>query len=380
MISQILATTFGVLAVIGVIYHAAAALALRKHRDRDKPADSTDLPPASVLKPVCGDEPRLRETLQSFCEQDYPDYEVLLGAATVDDAGLAVARELEGNDRCRSVQTFAPPTLRGMNRKVCSLEMLAANAKHETIVLSDSHIIVQPNYLSHIMRELQSPNTGIVTCAYIARPTKSFWARIGALGVNFSFLPSVMFSHVNGMVKSAYGGTVALSKSTLEQVGGFEAIADALADDFEIARAVQADGKKLVLSRYLVETIFSSLSFRQLLDRELRWARTIRTVQPIGYAFSIITQPTLFALLCAIAGLGGGLWLGIAGACLAARWGIALFTSRLLGVKPPRPDLLLLRDLLSIGIFALSYAGRTVVWRGRRMRLLKTGLLEAAGT
>jgi len=383
MIIDILITAFGSVAVFGLLYHTAAMLSVWIHfrRRRDKPTLTADqAAPVSVLKPVCGDEQGLREALGSFCDQDYGDYEVLFGAATLDDAGLQVARHVGHDHETTPTRTCAPVTAEGMNAKVCNLEMLADQARHDMLVISDSDIVVQRDYLAHIMQDLSDNDGGAVTCAYLARPTDSFWARMGAMGVNFAFLPSVVFSHRAGLVKSAYGGTIALTRQTLSRFGGFAAFRDALADDYEIARAVPSTGGRLILSPYLVESIFAETSYRELLDKEVRWARTIRSVQPVGYVMSVVTNLTLFGVLTAIVAGGGNLWLAFAGLCLAVRYLTAFGTAKALGIAPPRPDALLLRDLQSLLVYGLSFTGRTVVWRGRRMQLLEDGVLATETT
>ncbi len=382
MTSEWLAMGLGGVALLGLLYHAAATLTLRAHCRGGRRRGAPSAPPtaASVLKPVCGAEPHLRQALGSFCTQDHPDYEVLCGAATLDDPGLQVAARLGSDAGGPAVRLCGPATAEGMNRKVCNLQMLAEQARHDVLVISDSDIIVRPDYLARVTSELAEPGVGAVTCAYTARPTGAFWAQVGALGVNFGFLPSVVFSHRLGIVTSAYGGTIALTRSALAEAGGFEALRNTLADDYAVAQAVKACGRKLVLSSYIVSAVFAERDFRALLDKELRWARTIRAVQPVGYLCSAVTNPIAFAALAAIAGGAGGRWLALLAACVLSRYVSCRVMARWLGVARPRVDALVLRDLQSLLVYLLSFTGRTVIWRGRRMRLLPDGLLEPDGT
>ncbi|MEN8506074.1 MULTISPECIES: bacteriohopanetetrol glucosamine biosynthesis glycosyltransferase HpnI [Paraburkholderia] len=255
----------------------------------------------SVLKPLCGAEPRLYENLRTFCEQRHGHFQLVLGVSSPDDPAVAVARRLQAAYPALDIELAIDPRVHGSNLKVSNLINMAEHARHGVFVIADSDIAVEADYLDSVAAPLADPRVGAVTCLYVAQGLGGFWQRVGALFVNEWFAPSVRVAHMAGSRRFGFGATLALRRATLERIGGFEALKDCLADDYWLAEHVRALGLQTVLSRVMVATDVIEPTFAALWQRETRWLRTIRSVNPLGFAFLFITFPTPWLI--------AGIWL-----------------------------------------------------------------------
>ena len=234
-------------------------------------------------------------------------------------------------------------------------------------------------YLAAITAPLNDPDVGIVTCLYRGVPTGGIWSELGALHINFTFLPGALVDAALGIGRGCFGATIALRRPTLERIGGFTRFRDELADDHRLGEAVRAEGLSVVLSHYVVETMVSEPSLAALWRHELRWARTVRGVAPLGYAGSIVTHPLMFAAFAAAAtrfGLTSSVFLAIT---FLLRWGCAKVSAGALGLPTPRPWLVPVRDALSLAVFVASFFGRRVFWRDQNFRVEPSGRMTADG-
>lgn len=345
----------------------ALIAALRHWFERPVPAGA--LPPVSILKPIHGRDPGLYDALRTHALQDYPEYEILFGFNRVDDPAFADVRRLIGEFpqvRMRSIKalTDAP------NGKVGVLERLAAEARHPVLLVNDSDIAVGRDYLKRVVPPLAAPATSLVTCLYRAS-SPHFPGKFEALGISTDFAPGVLVSRLIGMSRFALGSTMVFRAAGLRAMGGFAAIRDHIADDYELGRRLSSLGGRVVLSHTVVETTLQGRRWRDVWAHQLRWARTIRRAQPSGYAGLVITNAALWAALAALAGLwqAAALALGVRMlAGLAVGVGILRDTQSLL-LAPLIP----LRDLWGLAVWAAGLAGDTVDWRGQRMRLSRGG-------
>jgi len=359
-------------------YVIAAVLAVRRFVRRPAPA-AADQPPTSVLKPLHGDEPGLYENLRSFAEQDYPTAQIILGVSDPADTALPVARGLACDLVDRDIALVVDGRVNGSNRKVANLENMLDRARHQIVALADSDMRVDRHYLAVVTAPLQDPKTGVVTCLYRGVPTGGRWSDFGAMHINFGFLPSAMVAESLGLGGGCFGATIALRRETLERIGGFTRLRDELADDHRIGAEIRALGLSVVLSRYIVEARVFEPSFASLWQHELRWARTIRAVAPVGFAGSILAQPIAIAALGAAAtgfGLTSCVFLVIS---CALRWVTARAVARELGLSAPQPWLLLARDALSFAVFVASFFGRTVFWRDQLFHVEASGRMTVDG-
>ena len=359
-------------------YVIAAVLAVRRFVRRPAPA-AADQPPTSVLKPLHGDEPGLYENLRSFAEQDYPTAQIILGVSDPADTALPVARGLACDLVDRDIALVVDGRVNGSNRKVANLENMLDRARHQIVALADSDMRVDRHYLAVVTAPLQDPKTGVVTCLYRGVPTGGRWSDFGAMHINFGFLPSAMVAECLGLGGGCFGATIALRRETLERIGGFTRLRDELADDHRIGAEIRALGLSVVLSRYIVEARVFEPSFASLWQHELRWARTIRAVAPVGFAGSILAQPIAIASLgAAVTGFSLTSCVFLVISC-ALRWITARAVARELGLSAPQPWLLLARDALSFAVFVASFFGRTVFWRDQLFHIEASGRMTVDG-
>jgi len=359
-------------------YVIAAILAVRRFVRRPAPA-AADQPPTSVLKPLHGDEPGLYENLRSFAEQDYPTAQIILGVSDPADTALPVARGLACDLVDRDIALVVDGRVNGSNRKVANLENMLDRARHQIVALADSDMRVDRHYLAVVTAPLQDPKTGVVTCLYRGVPTGGRWSDFGAMHINFGFLPSAMVAEALGLGGGCFGATIALRRETLERIGGFTRLRDELADDHRIGAEIRALGLSVVLSRYIVEARVFEPSFASLWQHELRWARTIRAVAPVGFAGSILAQPIAIASLgAAVTGFSLTSCVFLVISC-ALRWITARAVARELGLSAPQPWLLLARDALSFAVFVASFFGRTVFWRDQLFHIEASGRMTVDG-
>ncbi|WP_144138197.1 bacteriohopanetetrol glucosamine biosynthesis glycosyltransferase HpnI [Paraburkholderia sp. BCC1884] len=345
----------------------------------------------SVLKPLCGAEPRLYENLRTFCNQRHGRFQLVLGVSSPDDPAIAVVRRLQAAYPQRDIELAIDTRVHGSNLKVSNLINMAERARYDVIVIADSDIAVEADYLDSVAAPLADPGVGVVTCLYVAQGVGGFWPRVGALFINEWFAPSVRVAHAVGSRRFGFGATLALRRATLERIGGFDALKNCLADDYWLAEHARALGLRTVLSRVIVATDVIEPTFGALWQRETRWLRTIRSVNPLGFSALLITCPTPWLLSGAwlTASLAAGpfdaahLW----PACTSAASTMAGFSARLLlHLRAARDErtfwrdlpLVPLRDTLLALQWLASAFGSHVVWRGARVPINASSARGAA--
>ncbi|HEV2189738.1 MAG TPA: bacteriohopanetetrol glucosamine biosynthesis glycosyltransferase HpnI [Stellaceae bacterium] len=326
-------------------------------------------PPVSVLKPLYGAEPGLYENLRSFVDQDYPDRQIVFGVRNPEDGALPVVRALIAERPDVDIELVVDARAGGGNLKVANLINMLPAAKHDVLVFADSDMRVEPQYLATVTAPLQDPAIGLVTCLYRGLPAEGLWSRLGALHINYGFLPSALLGEALGTGGGCFGATIALRRAVLDRIGGLAVVRDELADDHRIGAAVRELGLPTVLSPYIVETSVSEKNLTCLWRHELRWARTVRAMAPIGFAGSVVTHAVAIAGLAAIfSGLSLTSLVFLAISCVL-RWATAAATARVLRLPMAGLWLLPLRDLLSFGVFVGSFFGRSVSWRDQLFQI-----------
>jgi ceramide glucosyltransferase len=335
-------------------------------------------PSVTVLKPMHGDEPELYENLSSFCAQDYDGpVQLIMGARDSADPAMAVAERIKQEHPERDIVVTSDPTQHGTNRKISNLINMSAKATGEVIVISDSDVRLPPDGLNRIIGALQSPGAGLVHCLYRGRPTASLWSKLAAMDIDTRFAASVAVGEALG-AHPCLGPTMALRADVLEQVGGLKILADQLADDFVLGAAVRGAGLTIVAPSMLIDHVFPEKSAREMLVHELRWARTVRLVQPAGYAGSVITHFLPLALIGAALTGFSSLGLEVLLGLLAFRLAQAALLSRMMGSHRAHLWLVPLRDLLSLGVFIGAFLGDRVEWRGARLKVDRDGAMAAS--
>jgi len=336
-------------------------------------------PAVSVLKPLHGAEPGLYENLRSFADQDYPEFQLVLGVRDHADSAVPIAEALIRDHPGRAIELVIDPRVGGSNLKVANLENMMAAARHDVIVLADSDMRVRRNYLAIVTAPLADAATGLVTCLYAGAPTGGLWSRLSALHINFAFLPGALVGEAINVGGGCFGATIALRREVLTRIGGFARLRNELADDHRMGSAVRALGLNTVLSRYIVENRISEPSLASLWRHELRWARTSRTVAPGGFAGSVVTHAVVLSALAAAAlGWGPAAWSFVL-ASLLLRWMSAAAAARWLGLPRTGLWLLPLRDAMSFAVFLGSFCGRNVSWRDQLFRVAPSGQMSLEG-
>ena len=338
-------------------------------------------PGITVFKPLKGLEANTRECLESFLSQAYQPYQVIFGVRDSEEPVVALLQDLrEAHSGPEIELVFCPGTL-GLNPKISSLRQMEARARYDLLVIADADVKVGPDFLSRVAAALQEPGMGLVSCPYRFGPAPTLGAKLEALTIAADFIPSVATAHYVEGIRFALGAAMALTRQAWQTIGGFAPLADFLADDYQLGYRVAEAGLGVKVLSYVVETQNPALSLRDYLVHQLRWARTYRICRPKGYLAYGITHALVYSLMLCGAS-GAALWtLGWLAATLTLRWTLAgLSEWTWLRGYLRRHDFWLLpvKDLISFGLWALSFLGDRVTWGGRQYRVTREGRLMMA--
>jgi ceramide glucosyltransferase len=331
----------------------------------------------TIFKPLHQGEPGLYENLETFFCLDYQaPVQLVFGVQSTTDPALLVVKALQSKYPLLNSTVVTNPAIYGANAKVCNLINMFPAALHDTLVLSDSDIAVPENWLKVVTGALNQPGVGLVTCHYTGKTVtgeQRLWSILSAMGRSYEFLPNAILADSLGFAAPCFGSTIAFKRQTLDEVGGFAAFADFLADDYEMGRAIRAKGYTAVLPPLSVKHIASEASVRELISHEMRWARTVRMINPLGYLGSFVTFGFPFALISnALLGFSFYsvclLWV-----TLTTRLVLKYSVDEAFGANSGPYLLIPLRDLLSFAVFLSSLFGRTVHWRRARFEITASG-------
>ncbi len=368
LIGEICATV----ACLGCLYLVAAMLAV-SFRPRGKAALAAP-EPVSILKPLHGREPRLDDCLASFCAQDYAaPAQIVFGLHDDADPALASAKAIEARFPEREFNIVIDGASHGTNAKISNLINMSPAAKHDILIAADSDILAPADYLADVVALLQKPGAGAVTVLYTGEAAGPVWSKFAALGINTHFLPNVLMGLALGLAKPCFGSTIALRRETADAIGGFPAFANQLADDYAIGAAVRKLGLSVEIGPSSVSHVCHEESFLALLRHQLRWSRTVRSIDLPGYLGSFISHPFAIALVGIAAGNGASLPL----AALAFGLRVALCKAVERSFKLPRQDnwLLPFNDCVAFGVFVWSFFGTSIAWKRATYTVLPDGTL-----
>lgn len=378
---RVLETFSAAAAVCGIFYNSFCTWSGRRFLQNQEQARSSRVafketyPPVSILKPLRGTDPEMLESFRSHCRLDYPIYEILFAVHEPDDPALCLVERLKSEFPQRDIQVFVFPDALGANVKVSNLAQLLPYAKHQCLLVNDSDIRVDPDYLQRVMTRLADTRVGMVTSLYRGVAANTFWSRLEALGISTDFSAGVLMANVlEGEARFALGSTMAFRRSDLTQVGGFRVLLDYLADDYELGARISKSGKSVQIADTIVETFLPAYSGRDFVRHQLRWARGIRDSRPWGYLGLCLTYAVPWAILALV--LAGGTWWSwlLLGTVLIARFA-AVFTVGSAVLRDRQVHrlwwLIPIRDCIALALWALAYTGRTVHWRGDRFVLRK---------
>jgi ceramide glucosyltransferase len=365
------------LVIFSWVYWLVALWFSRRFFQKEIVLNKDFTPPVSILKPVKGLDAQPYLNFSSFCRQDYPEYEILFGVSDLDDPVIPVIRRLQREFPTHKIQLVVVSNP-GPNRKACILQQLATKANHEILAVSDSDMRVTPDYLRRVVGPLSDNRVGMVTCPYRGFRPLTFTARLEALHMGVTFLPSVLIARGFLGGKFALGASMVLRKRDLAKIGGFDSVVEYLADDYQLGKRIANLGLKVHLSRYIIRSVLGATNFKEQWHREVRWAHTNRVCQPAEYPGLILTFSTALALLFLLftdQPLTG--WLVLA-TSLLVRWLVGWYLMDYIGDAEMHDWLVWLpvRDLLSATVWFFGLIGNKVVWRGLEYTLLPDGKLE----
>ena len=359
------------LAGAAALYQLIALAAVLSHSRRNSIRKSAGAP-VSILKPIHGSHPGFSDAIRSHALQQYPEFEILLGLDRADDPARADVERLIRDFPSIPIRLVLSTT-QAPNAKVGTLVDLAREARHAILLVNDSDISVPVDYLDRVTAPLEDAGIGLVTCLYRAE-AHDWPSRFEALAIASEFAPSTLVAPFFGVSEFGLGSTLAFRRKDLERIGGFEAVADYLADDYQLGCRLHSLGLRNVISDVVVSTRLSAGSWRAAWDHQVRWARTIRLSRGAGYAGLPITFASLWALAAALFGLW---WMAVS--LLAIRFAMALACGGLvLGSRDVFRYFYLIpvRDLWGVAVWAAGLFGDTVVWSGRRLRLDQQGRIR----
>jgi ceramide glucosyltransferase len=362
--------------VFGCLCALAAAWAARWFVRRPAASTPTAWPDVSILKPLSGFEAQLSEDIETYFRQDYPGaVQFVFGVQDPNDSAIPVVKSLIERYPGLDLQLVVDSAEHGANRKVSNLINMGEVARHSVIVVSDSDVAVGPNYLRTVTAALAQPGAGVVTCLYRGAPSGGLWSRLSSMAAHDHFLPGAILGLALGLARPCVGATIALSRETLSRIGGFETVANQLADDYAIGKAARQAGLQVALPSLLAAHSFEEKSLREVVRRELRWARTVFTVDPVGYIMSGVTHPLPLALIGAA--LRGFDALGLAAvlSALASRLFLKYRLAREFDLPNPDYALLVARDFLSFAVYLASFWSMRVSWRGQVFTVARDGTL-----
>jgi ceramide glucosyltransferase len=380
-----------IVAVVGIvsssIYYLlcirSAFSFLRQRRFRKNAIPLEISPPISILKPLKGIDPEIHESFRSHCLQDYPEYEIIFGVSDPNDPAVESVKALQAEFPNRRIQLVVCPEILGANVKVSNLMQMLPTARFDYLIVNDSDIRVEPDYLQRVTSPLANPQIGMVTCLYRGVAASTLGSRLESLGISTEFCAGVLVARqLEGGIRFGLGSTLAFRRADLETIGGFLPIVNHLADDYELGKRIALLGLGVELSDVVVETYLPPYRFSDFFAHQLRWARGVRDARTGGYVGLAFTFGIWWVIIAVVAS-AGTMWSWAALGSIAV---LRLLVAMAVGGKVLRDRQVLkfawlipLRDLLAVAVWVASFAGRTVTWRGDRF-ILKNGKLTRIAT
>jgi ceramide glucosyltransferase len=349
-----------------LVYYVLAILAAIRFFRRNQAQTRADYtPPVSLLKPVRGVDFGSYENFASFCQQDYPEYEILFAVNDDNDPALPLLRKIMADFPKKRIRLFTCAEDLGANRKVNKLAMLTREAQYDVLVLTDGDVRIDSGYLRDVVAHLRDKKIGAVTSFYRAIAQDNLGAKLEAIGAASDFFAGVLMARWKEGIRFALGASIATTKEWVRKIGGFEAIADTLADDYELGLRIAKAGGEIVLSHEPVWTMYPAQTFRGFWDHQLRWARTVRLCRPLSYLGLLFTQGLPWTLLAIL--LAPAPW--IAFAYLAAFLVLRFTMAWAVGVWGVRDDVLRrnlwlvpIRDAVYFVVWLASFRSNRIRW------------------
>ena len=352
------------------------------HVSRESSQDALEgKPPVSILKPVCGLDRAAYENFVSFCRLDYSEYEILFGVTDENDPVISVIEDLQRAFPGRAIRLLVGAISVGTSPKMNLLCRLVREAKYNLLVINDSDVRVETDYLRNATAPFRDPKVGVVTALFRSITEGDFASDLDAVGVPSDSSASALVAQRFGGMNFALGWTMATTKQRLEEIGGFEAMADHHSDDFTLGNRIARNGYRIALMRQPIWMVFPKERLSQFLRHELRWSIMLRNIRPVGYLGLAMTFGLPWALLAAVASQSFA-W--------AAAYLLAYFVLRLTmawtigvwGLGDPvvrtRIWLVPIRDALNFFVWVVGFFSTKVQWRGKEYLVEGSNLLPLA--
>lgn len=381
MLRSTIEVALALLTLCGLAFSVLALWSARQFlRNRTHESAAADLlPPVSILKPLKGAESETYSALRSHCLQDYGQYEIFFGVNDENDDAVPLVRRLMTEFPALDIRLFVCSEVFGANRKVSNLIHLLRHSRYSHVLVNDGDIAVGSNYLRSVLAGFHDSETGMVTCLYRGAPTRTLGSKLEALGIASDFIPGVLTAnYLEGSLRFGLGSTLAMSRAALDSIGGFAAVVDYLADDYQLGERISAAGFRVVLANEVVETYVPPYSFSDFWKHQLRWARTMRVSRPGGYLGLALTFALPWSIFLVLATPPSWwAWTLLLLALIGRTTQTLSVGKKVLGDAHVIDNLWLLplHDLLGLAIWFWSFAGNEVAWRGERFRLAQGKLL-----
>ena len=353
-----------------LVYCVLVLFAVRSYLSASGPRSSRSKQPISILKPLAGKDLGLEQNLRSFFAQDYSPFELLFGVRTPDDGAIEVVRRLQAeypNVPSQLIVSGEPPY---PNAKVYSLDAMLSAARYDVVVMSDSDIRVSTDFLRGVADEFSDESVALATCPYRAIGGPGIWSALEAEGMNTEFIGGLLVARMLEGVKFAVGPTIIARKNVLLAIGGFDRLKDYLAEDFMMGKLAAEQGYGVILSRNVVEHRIGDEDLRTNFIHRMRWNRSTRRSRPAGYVGQFFTNPLPIALLLLTVKPA---WWPVLIPTVVLRAAAAWTTSKKVLDSTPNWSRVVVQDMLSFAFWIAGFFGNTILWRGRRYKLLADG-------
>ncbi len=366
---------------VGYLIFAILAVELFNLKRKKATISNEVQAPVTILKPVYGLDPQMLDNLRSFCKQDYPEYQIIFGLHDESDRAIPLIEKVIKEFKNVDISYIVNSKIHGANHKVSNLINIYPTAKHDYLLIADSDMRVPENYLTNVMAAFSDPEVGAVTCLYSGTAIGKVASSLNAMFINEWFLPSVLISKILQPIKYCLGATMIVRRNLLDEIGGFRALSNYLADDYMLGKLITDLGYKIHLSDFVVENIVEESSIKDLISHELRWARTLRRVEPLGYAFTFLTDTLVVSTITAITVYltsGNLLWsLSPVILTLIARLFLHLRVNKITDSKHAGSIWLIpIRDILSFAIRVGSFTGNSIKWRNNAFNVDHAGFIH----
>jgi len=338
----------------------------------------SEWPSVTILKPVCGLEKNQRASLRSTCLQDYPEFQVVFSVQDPNDPVIPLLKEIQLEFGAEKVSVAIKNVQAGANKKINNMLGALPFARNDILVISDSDVLLKPDYLKAIIAPFADPEVGGACTLYRAVCADRWFEKLELLTFNADFIPSVVFAHISRTSKFCLGASLAIRRSTLNEIGGMESLADYLVEDYEMGHRIWSSGKQLAIVPYFIDIVVDFKSFLQWWNHQIYWDQNTRAAQPAGFFASVLTRSVPFAIFLSAARIGDAVGLLV----LACALGIRLATAAAIMLWGLRDReglkglwLLPLRDIAGLLSWFLSFTKKNVLWRGSEFILTRDGRL-----